>query len=487
MDINLKDGEGRQVKVEAMVDDGAMVAAMDTRVYEYMREAMGGWTSTRKKFRMANSSVIPGTVCWTGCVSIQGVEVEGAFEVFDSGGSWKFLFGKPLLERFAAVHDYQRDSIVLQGRKGNIREVFNKGLGTEIAPTPTPSLGKQNEWDIPSPPDTVQVVLEESMGPLGGVIVKTLTPLDREVKNLLSIEWEPITDTTGQHVPRSKPPTRRLSPQIEEIPDEDLEQTRTKWNTPPMTPELPTGMVEEDWKLWEAKMKAWFEESRRIRREEAIKHQEMLEQRQRERRKAWELEEEQQDAEWKEWLRKRRAEPGLRKWFFWRNRLKELNPPRRLSVNLPGGHNASPSREVSQDAAATDGTRIDLAFAECQPCDMEVVPLKNPLDGEEEAKGGENAKSMPDGMRASSVGGFEIPPSREVPDNSLPATPHLADQTHIAPICVLQAETYPNLDSLGPDFFPDALDQSDDVNLFTRNDGENGAFRPERVKEILRK
>ncbi|GAV99845.1 Retrovirus-related Pol polyprotein from transposon opus Includes: ame: Full=Protease [Lentinula edodes] len=52
---------------------------------------------------------------------------------------------------------------------------------------------------------------------------------------------------------------------------------------------------------------------------------------------------------------------------------------------------------------------------------------------------------------------------------------------------MLQRETLVESDPLGPDFFPDALDQSNNVNLFTRNDGEQGAFQPEHVREILRK
>ncbi|KAJ3902955.1 hypothetical protein F5879DRAFT_804480, partial [Lentinula edodes] len=115
MDISLKDSEGKHAEVEAMVDDGAMVAAMDVAVYEELRDKLGGWEPTERKFRMANGSVVPGTAHWKGRVSVKGVEEDGGFEVFDSGGSWKFLFGKPLLERFSAVHDYRKDAIILKG------------------------------------------------------------------------------------------------------------------------------------------------------------------------------------------------------------------------------------------------------------------------------------------------------------------------------------------------------------------------------------
>jgi hypothetical protein len=48
------------------------------------------------------------------------------FEVFPSGGSWSFLFGKPLLERFAAVHDYDTDTIRIPGKGGGVTEVRNE-------------------------------------------------------------------------------------------------------------------------------------------------------------------------------------------------------------------------------------------------------------------------------------------------------------------------------------------------------------------------
>ncbi|KAJ3911611.1 hypothetical protein F5877DRAFT_85743 [Lentinula edodes] len=383
-----------------------------------------------------------------GRVNNQGAEAEGGFEVSDSGGSWNFLFGKPLLEKFAAVHDYQKDSILLRGRKGNIREVFNEGLGAAIKGT-----SEEEDRDLPRPSAPVQAVLEESEGPLGRVIVKALTPLDREVENLFRIEWEHVANIDGQYLPRFEAPTQQQNPQIEEVPDEDLEHTHAGWHMPQEAPELPTSTTEEDWRRLEAEMEEWFKESRRIRREEAIKHQEALEQRQQERRKAWELEDEQRDAEWKEWSRKRRAEPGLRKWFFWCNRLKEVEP--------------------------AEGTCIDPSFAEFSPHHADVNPMKTTFDMQDGVQGKNAAEFEPNGTCTDSVGGFNIPPSREVPKGSPPDDPHLADQTRTVPICMLQAKEYPNLSSLGPDFFPDALDQTDDVNLFTRNEGENGAFRPE--------
>jgi hypothetical protein len=40
-----------------------------------------------------------------------GHTVEGSFEVFPSGGGWSLLFGKLLLEKLKAIHDYETDTL----------------------------------------------------------------------------------------------------------------------------------------------------------------------------------------------------------------------------------------------------------------------------------------------------------------------------------------------------------------------------------------
>jgi hypothetical protein len=50
--------------------------------------------------------------------------------VFDSGGGWGFLFGKPMLQAFRAVHEYEKDTIVIADQR---KEVI---LNNQIANTP---------------------------------------------------------------------------------------------------------------------------------------------------------------------------------------------------------------------------------------------------------------------------------------------------------------------------------------------------------------
>jgi hypothetical protein len=59
--------------------------------------------------------------------------VRACFEVFPSGGSWSFLFGKPLLEGFGAVHDYAVDTITVPGE-----------VGHTVVPN---QIGRMSLWD----------------------------------------------------------------------------------------------------------------------------------------------------------------------------------------------------------------------------------------------------------------------------------------------------------------------------------------------------
>jgi len=52
--------------------------------------------------------------------SIRDVEIKGSFLVFDSGGGWAFLLGKPLLTALRAVHDYGEDVIKIRDNKTQV-------------------------------------------------------------------------------------------------------------------------------------------------------------------------------------------------------------------------------------------------------------------------------------------------------------------------------------------------------------------------------
>jgi hypothetical protein len=72
-----------------------------------------------------------------------------AFEVFDSGGKWDFLFGKTLLETFKAVHEYDLDRITIYG-KGGTAVLVNQS-----------NTANQTHTDTPDPKSPICLVTDE--------------------------------------------------------------------------------------------------------------------------------------------------------------------------------------------------------------------------------------------------------------------------------------------------------------------------------------
>ncbi|KAG6839380.1 hypothetical protein C0991_003172 [Blastosporella zonata] len=60
---------------------------------------------------MADGKLVPAQAKWTGLVEVGDVRIKASFEVFDSGGSWSFLFGKPLIWLFDTAHFYRRNIV----------------------------------------------------------------------------------------------------------------------------------------------------------------------------------------------------------------------------------------------------------------------------------------------------------------------------------------------------------------------------------------
>ena len=95
--IKIHGPQGEIVRVLALFDGAAMVAAMCTTLFNSVKHRLGNWQPSRKLLRMANGTIIPSQARWEGTIQLSNIVIEGSFEVFDSGGSWAFLLGKPLL------------------------------------------------------------------------------------------------------------------------------------------------------------------------------------------------------------------------------------------------------------------------------------------------------------------------------------------------------------------------------------------------------
>ena len=91
---------------------------------------------------------------------MKGVSTDVVFEVFDSGGKWDFLFGKTLLESFKAVHNYEGDTITIQG---NNREAIldnQARRASQTTPTPTTPICVVTEEEHMDEEELVEVKVD---------------------------------------------------------------------------------------------------------------------------------------------------------------------------------------------------------------------------------------------------------------------------------------------------------------------------------------
>ena len=111
--------QGEIVRVWANVDDGAMREVMSSATFKKVKHRLGTTLPSTQLLRVANGKIIRSEARWEGKIEVNGISANVAFEVFDSGGKWDFLFGKTLLETFKAVHNYESDEITVHGKGGN--------------------------------------------------------------------------------------------------------------------------------------------------------------------------------------------------------------------------------------------------------------------------------------------------------------------------------------------------------------------------------
>ena len=113
--------QGEIVRVKALFDGGAMVGAMCTSFFKKVQHRLCGQAKpSNRRLRMANGVILPSQGVWKGRLQLGGLKAEGEFEVFDSGGGWEFLFGKPLLRCFKAVHDFNSHTVTIQTVQGSV-------------------------------------------------------------------------------------------------------------------------------------------------------------------------------------------------------------------------------------------------------------------------------------------------------------------------------------------------------------------------------
>jgi hypothetical protein len=96
---------------------------------------------------MANGIIVPSQASWRGIINLGGVEARGEFEVFDSRGSWAFLFRKPLLHAFKARHNFEDDMVTITGNNGMSTTLGNGIMGRYAGESPE-SIGMSLTLDV---------------------------------------------------------------------------------------------------------------------------------------------------------------------------------------------------------------------------------------------------------------------------------------------------------------------------------------------------
>ena len=151
---SLQGPKGEQVCFLAVVDNGAMINAIDTAAYAHIARRLSPLSPSSQKLRMANGSVVLLTGVWAGNLEWGPLRIQTTFEVFPSGGSWQMLIGKPLLEQVKATHDYSTDTITVPTNTSHCHIhnfIPRHTLPTPSLPTAVPGIPTCTLSPAPSP------------------------------------------------------------------------------------------------------------------------------------------------------------------------------------------------------------------------------------------------------------------------------------------------------------------------------------------------
>ncbi|KAJ6463877.1 hypothetical protein C8R45DRAFT_789350, partial [Mycena sanguinolenta] len=102
---------GERVRANATWDTGADAGAMNKQWYLQRAKRLGELGVPKRVMRMADGTRVPTFGQWIGEVDVEGVSILGVFDVFESGGGWDVLFGKPLMATIGAVIDTGKDVV----------------------------------------------------------------------------------------------------------------------------------------------------------------------------------------------------------------------------------------------------------------------------------------------------------------------------------------------------------------------------------------
>lgn len=183
--LNICSKGGEVIRVWANFDDGALANAMSITKFNAVKHRLGHYKPSTRWLRMADGTAVRPVAMWEGKLEIEGIEVQGSFEVFDSGGNWEFLFGKPLLTAFQATHDYTLDTVTIK----------NKNLSTTLHNQTRKTAVTEDNTDL------MEIGGHEAQSNLGGS--QRVLPL-REVPTKPCTIQKPLTDVAYIETPNAE-------------------------------------------------------------------------------------------------------------------------------------------------------------------------------------------------------------------------------------------------------------------------------------------
>ena len=120
--VKLHGTKGEIVRLKGVFDNGAMINAMDSRVFKKIERRLSEVTPSDRLLWMVDGTIVPSVGRWSGTIEVCRIQRNGTFEIFPSGGSWALLFGKPLMKTFSMEHRYADNTISLPGTEKRSEE-----------------------------------------------------------------------------------------------------------------------------------------------------------------------------------------------------------------------------------------------------------------------------------------------------------------------------------------------------------------------------
>lgn len=126
--IQLVAPDGYPVRATGQVDDGAMRNCISKKRWEQYGHCLSPLSPSTIRISVASGQILKPIGRWHGTVRVGHVSASSWFEVFDSGGAFDVILGKPWLEQVDAVHRYRTDTLEITGANGDRDHLSNQTI-----------------------------------------------------------------------------------------------------------------------------------------------------------------------------------------------------------------------------------------------------------------------------------------------------------------------------------------------------------------------